>query len=227
MRVIAGVAGGRPLVGPPGPQTRPTSDKVKGALFSMLETLLAAERPGAAPGTEAAEPGSEEIWEGLAILDLYAGTGALGIEALSRGAAWCDFVESNPAARRIIERNLRATGLADRARIVGLDAEKVVRGAARESLHAPYGLVLLDPPYNDRSVLTVIGDLATSSLLVPHALVALEHSRRVALSENYDGLVAVRERRHGDTVLTIYRDVALDHPGVLSDGHDGDLSRHL
>lgn len=205
MRVIAGVARGRLLVGPPGPQTRPTSDKVKGALFSMIETLLAAKRPGAAGGPVDAGPGMPELWQGLLVLDLYAGTGALGIEALSRGAAWCDFVEVNLAARRTIERNLQITGLGDRARVIGLAVEKVVRGAARDALHAPYHLILMDPPYNDRSVVTVMPELPRSGLLAPGALVAVEHSRRLPLAESYDGLVEVRERRHGDTVISIYR----------------------
>lgn len=228
MRVIAGVARGRPLAGPPGPQTRPTSDKVKGALFSMLEALLATERPGL-EGEEVgvAEPGSPELWHGLWVLDLYAGTGALGIEALSRGAAWCDFVESNAAARRVIERNLRVTGLADRARIIGLDAEKFARGATRVSTYEPYGVSLMDPPYNDPRVNTVIGDLAKSGLLARRALVAVEHSRRMALSDAYDGLALVRERRHGDTILSIYRNGASADPGAVGHGHNGDLSRNL
>lgn len=227
MRVIAGVAGGRPLFGPPGPRTRPTADKVKGALFSMLETLLAAERPGGGSESAVAEIGSEEIWEGLVVLDLYAGTGALGIEALSRGAAWCDFVETNPAARRVIERNLRTTGLADRARIVGMDAAKVARGAARDVLRAPYGLVLLDPPYNDRSVLTVIEDLAEGALLTAGALAAVEHSRRLSLATDYNRLVAVRERRYGDTMVSIYRELDATRSGAAQDGHDGNLSRDV
>ncbi len=228
MRVIAGIARGRPLAGPPGPQTRPTSDKVKGALFSMIETLLAAERPiqgGAA--VAAGEPGSPELWQDLTVLDLYAGTGALGIEALSRGAAWCDFVEANAAARRVIEQNLRVTGLADRARIIALDVERVVRGAARAALHAPYGVCLMDPPYNDPRVVAVIGELAASDLLAPGALVAIEHSRRVALSDAYDGLSLVRERRHGDTVLSIYRKRASADPGADRHGDDGDLPGNL
>ncbi len=228
MRVIAGAARGRPLAGPPGPQTRPTSDKVKGALFSMIETLLAVERPAQGGGIVAvAEPGSPELWQGLTVLDLYAGTGALGIEALSRGAAWCDFVEANAAARRVIEQNLRVTGLADRARIIALEAEKVVRGAARAVLHAPYGVCVMDPPYNDPRVISVIGDLAESDLLVPGALVAVEHSRRVALSDEYDGLILVRERRHGDTVLSIYRERASAGPGADEHGDNGDLSGNL
>lgn len=224
MRVIAGEAGGRPLFGPPGPQTRPTADKVKGALFSMLETLLVAERPGGGSGSKIVEIGTEGVWEGLVALDLYAGTGALGIEALSRGAMWCDFVEANPAARRVIERNLRTTGLADRARVVNMAAEKVVRGATRDVLQARYDLVLMDPPYNDPSVLTVIEDLSTGTMLVTGALVAVEHSRRLTLAKDYNRLVAIRERRYGDTVLSIYREPGATRSGAAQNGLDGDLS---
>lgn len=231
MRVIAGEARGRPLIGPSGPQTRPTSDKVKGALFSMIETLLATRRPG--EDSEGGEPGSPELWEGLTVLDLYAGTGALGIEALSRGAAQCDFVDSHLAARKTIERNLQVTGLAERGQVIGLTAEKIARGSGRAALHVPYGVVLLDPPYADTEVGDVLGQLASDALLRPHALVAVEHSRRSTLGPIYgpgesdDGSVLreVRQRRHGDTVLSIYR------YGVATAGKDeygdGDLSGEL
>jgi 16S rRNA (guanine966-N2)-methyltransferase len=205
VRVIAGSARGRPLFGPSGAQTRPTSDKVKGALFSMLESLLARERPGGAEAPEEAEPGTPELWEGLKVLDLYAGTGALGIEALSRGAAWCDFVEANAAARRTIQRNLQITDLADRAKVIGVSVEKVIQGAVDQSLQAPYDVVVMDPPYADQSVGEVVVGLANGRMLKPGALVAVEHSRRLALADHYNGLSLVRERRHGDTVLSIYR----------------------
>src|SRR5439155_12065456 len=103
VRVLAGQAKGRPLAGPPSKRTRPTTNKVKGALFSMLETFLVADRAGGSFATAATEVGEPDVWEGLSVLDLYAGTGALGIEALSRGADWCDFVESDPRVRQVIE----------------------------------------------------------------------------------------------------------------------------
>ncbi|HEX5417613.1 MAG TPA: RsmD family RNA methyltransferase [Chloroflexota bacterium] len=233
MRVIAGTARGRPLTGPAGSATRPTSDKVKGALFSMIESLLATARPRPTIPQEELVPGGEEIWEGLTVLDLYAGTGALGIEALSRGAAWCDFVESNAAARRIIERNLKVTGLDNRARVISLSVEKVVEGAAGSSLHAPYGVVLADPPYADLSVADVVATVAREQLLENQGLVAVEHSRRVALPAWYSndnsmpgGLREVRERHHGDTVLSIYRRVSEKREGD-DNADDGDLPGEL
>ena len=206
MRVIAGQARGRPLVGPTRTHTRPTSDKVKGALFSMLENLLAAKIPGRRSDDEGVrELGSLELWEGLGVLDLYAGTGALGIEALSRGAAGCDFVESSAAARRIILRNLEVTNLAEVGHVIGLTVEKVVREGSQSLRYAPYAVVLLDPPYSDQAVGTVVDTLAHSDLLMKGALVAVEHSRRLDLANRYTDLAEVCERRHGDTVLSIYR----------------------
>lgn len=171
----------------------------------MLETLLAGERPGGVELAQGAEPGSPELWGGMTVLDLYAGTGALGIEALSRGAEWCDLVEANAAARRVIQRNLEATDLVSHARIIGTTVEKVIHGAVDHSLRLPYDLVVMDPPYADPRVGDIVAGLATGRLLVPGALVAVEHSRRASLAEQYDGLTLARERRHGDTVVSIFR----------------------
>jgi len=233
MRVIAGTARGRPLTGPTGSLTRPTSDKVKGALFSIIESLMAASRPRPTIPQAELEPGLEEVWEGLSILDLYAGTGALGIEALSRGAAWCDFVESNAAARRVIERNLKATGLENRARVLGLSVEKLLAGTAAGSLHAPYGVILADPPYADLGIVEVVENLARGELIELDGLFAVEHSRRIGLAAWYSngnpmswGLRKVRERQHGDTILSIYRRVSDEHEGAdHADG--GDLPGEL
>jgi 16S rRNA (guanine966-N2)-methyltransferase len=202
----------------------------------MLETLLSVARPGASEGDEPVEPGMAEVWRGLVVTDLYAGTGALGIEALSRGAAWCDFVEADSSARRVIERNLAVTGLADRARIVSLDVRKVVARKPVPSLRAPYGLALLDPPYADPSIVEVLGRLASAVWLERDALVGLEHSRRVALpslvpsavtedaTETGMALVELKQRRHGDTILSIYRWTEPGDRGVSKDGDEGDLS---
>src|SRR5215218_652296 len=107
MRVIAGSAGGRPLRAPKKAPIRPTSDRVKESLFSMLESLLAWGRPEA-------EVGGEEVWSGLRVADLYAGSGALGIEALSRGARTATFLEASADAVAVIRENLRATATAER-----------------------------------------------------------------------------------------------------------------
>jgi 16S rRNA (guanine966-N2)-methyltransferase len=194
----------------------------------MLESILAAERPGDSRHEGDFEPGSAELWHGLNVADLYAGTGALGIEALSRGAAWCDFVESNQGARRIIEHNLDVTGFRGRARIVANTVERVVEGAASAVLSLPYGVALLDPPYRDTSVEAVTERLAGGELLDANAIVAVEHSRAMPMAELYRGgqgcrFVQVRQRRYGDTVLSLYRFRRGDDRGVAGDGNHGDL----
>jgi 16S rRNA (guanine966-N2)-methyltransferase len=194
----------------------------------MLETILAGERPGSSIGEAEAEPGTVEIWSGLNVADLYAGTGALGIEALSRGAAWCDFVELDAAARRIIERNLETTGYRHQARIIMGTVERMVEGGASAALRLPYGVVLMDPPYRDTSVPTVVERLADGRLLDDNAVVAVEHARAMPLGEVYQAaqgtrLVAIRQRRHGDTVLSIYRFRRREDREVEGDGNHGDL----
>jgi len=149
MRVIAGEFGGRRLDAPRGRSTRPTSDRVREALFMTLEPLV-----------------------GLKVVDLFAGSGALGIEALSRGAVRADFVESDPAARRILEKNLALLGIESRSRIwplrlpQGLRALKDVLGVA--------DVVLADPPYGGdeaRALLHALGDGAVGR----EARVVVEH----------------------------------------------------
>src|SRR4051812_49719215 len=121
MRVIAGSARGRPLRAPKKAPTRPTSDRVKEALFSMIESLLAWGRPEA-------EIGSAELWRGLRVADVYAGSGALGIEALSRGADAAVFLEASADAVAAIRANLGLTGLAARAEVRGGDVARTLPG---------------------------------------------------------------------------------------------------
>ncbi|MBA2290538.1 MAG: RsmD family RNA methyltransferase, partial [Chloroflexia bacterium] len=130
MRVISGSARGRRLKGPPSNATRPMADKIKGALFNALLSL------GVEPDR---------------ILDLYAGTGSIGIEALSRGGAWADFVEQGRDQARVIRVNLESTGFADRSR-VHQSSVKAFLGTRRE----PYDIVILDPPYADPDILQTL-----------------------------------------------------------------------
>ncbi len=127
MRVVAGTAGGRPLISPEGTTTRPTSDRVRESIFNMLFSLGAT--------------------EGAAVVDLYAGSGALGIEALSRGAESCVFVEQDRHAVSVIRENLETLRLEDRATVVQAD---VLSWLQRQSSEAPpFDLALIDPPYAD------------------------------------------------------------------------------
>ncbi|MER3405926.1 MAG: 16S rRNA (guanine(966)-N(2))-methyltransferase RsmD, partial [Chloroflexota bacterium] len=146
MRVIAGVAKGQRLLGPRGRGTRPTSDRLRGAIFDAL-----GERAGYG-------------W----VLDLYAGTGALGIEALSRGAEHADFVESDRTMCAIIQANLERTKLAAHGRVLCRRVEDVL-----PELTGPYDLILMDPPYDDPHRDEVLAKLAASSLVGPETLVVV------------------------------------------------------
>jgi len=201
MRVVAGGAGGRRLRVPPGATLRPTADRTKEALFSMIESLLLWGRPDADIGT----PG---LWTGLRVADLYAGSGALGIEALSRGAASAAFFERDRAALEAISQNLRATGLVDRATIVPGAVEQTL-----DRLPAGVELVLLDPPYADPALREILARVAASPSLAEDALVALEHGQRLAPPGTLGALVLQRSRRHGDTALTLYARGRYDRRG--------------
>lgn len=176
MRVIAGSVKGHGLVAPKGEATRPTADRVKEALFSMLQPVL----PGAS------------------VIDLFAGSGALGIEALSRGARQATFVERDRRALDSLRRNLGTTGLGDRAVVLERDVGAVL-SAAPEG--APFDIAFLDPPYGTAA--EVIDDVLAA--LVEHlatgATVSVERGVRDPAPSWPSPLLGTRERRYGDTVL--------------------------
>ncbi|HTD58133.1 MAG TPA: 16S rRNA (guanine(966)-N(2))-methyltransferase RsmD [Solirubrobacteraceae bacterium] len=178
MRVIAGRLGGRRLRAPRGDTTRPTSDRVREALFSMLGAL-----------------------DGAAVLDLFAGTGALGIEALSRGARRAVFVERHAAAIRVLRANLERLGLAgEEAELRVGDALAALR-AAREAGET-YDLVFLDPPYRQAPELGAELSALLPALLAPGARVVVESDRRAPAELQME---VVQSRRYGDTTITIHR----------------------
>jgi 16S rRNA (guanine966-N2)-methyltransferase len=133
------------------------------------------------------------------VLDLYAGSGALGIEALSRGAEYCDFVERDRFACAVIRDNLRLTGFTDRAAVHCLPA-----AGAAPRLQGPYTLVVADPPYNDQEALQTIESLVSSAALSGNAYVVIEHSAREEPAARLGGLSLIRLRRHGDSAAAIY-----------------------
>lgn len=184
MRIIAGKAKGRRLKGPPQRRgsLRPTSDLVRGAIFSALASLGALDPPGR-------------------VLDLYAGSGALGIEALSRGAIACDFVEQNPAACAIIRQNLQATGFQEQGQVYCASVER-----ALDLVEGVYTLVLADPPYADTSALAALERLALSGLVREgRTVLALEHSSRQQPPERIGWWRLLNCRRHGDSAFSLYR----------------------
>ena len=179
IRVITGEVKGLRLRTPPRGAARPTSDLVRSAIFSMLESM-------GVPFDR--------------VVDLYAGTGALGIEALSRGAGEADFVERDARMAAVIRENLKAAGFVERTHVY---AGGVARAAA--FLTGPYNVVFMDPPYADARRDEVIGQVLKSGLVGPRTAVVVEHAHRRPLPEAMDGFSAVRQRRYGATAITIYR----------------------
>ncbi|MDP8955277.1 MAG: 16S rRNA (guanine(966)-N(2))-methyltransferase RsmD [Actinomycetota bacterium] len=178
MRVVAGSAGGRRLAGPPGTSTRPTSDRVREATFNALASLGAI--------------------EGAVVLDLFAGSGALGIEALSRGASRATFVDHDPRALAVVRANLATTGLAGAATVVRSDALRFVTAAPAAS----FDLALLDPPYrfDDPSWIELLARVGAP-------LAVVESDRSV---DPGPGWRTLRTRRYGGTVVLLAQ---RDDPG--------------
>lgn len=179
MRVIAGTAKGRRLKVPPGERTRPTTDRVKEALFSSLQPELA----------------------GASVLDLFAGSGSLGIEALSRGAASATFVERHERTARILEENIELCGMGERATVVTADVQVALGSPAG----APFDVALLDPPYgtSDEELAAVLASLAPH--LADGAVVTVERDRRSSPPRWPGRIGTERERRYGDTVVHVGR----------------------
>lgn len=177
MRVIAGRAKGHTLRAPHGLETRPTSDKVREALFGILA----------------------DRYVGESVLDLFAGTGALGIEALSRGAADAVFVERRSQACRMIRTNLEHTHLADQARVLCMSVERALLALRQE-----FGLILLDPPYAHANLHDIMAAVGGAPILRIDGTVVLEHSPRFVVEKHYARLELQRQKVYGDTALSIY-----------------------
>ncbi|MBV9131204.1 MAG: RsmD family RNA methyltransferase [Chloroflexi bacterium] len=193
LRVISGSARGRHLRA--APDTRPTADLVKGAIFSMLEAL--AYKRGFEPDEEG-DFAAALAWP--RVLDLFAGSGALGIEALSRGAHSAEFIERDRDAARVLAGNLRTTGLDDRARI----HQRPVT-VALPSVRAPVDLVFADPPYADADAASTTMDaLASAGLLLPTSVVVLEQPSEAQPPQRVGELGLVSSRRHGRTRISLY-----------------------
>lgn len=135
-------------------------------------------------------------------LDLYAGTGAVGIEALSRGAARAVFVEHNRLALAMLRRNLEASGFRDRAEVVPMEVRRFLRRAAYESRR--FDLIFLDPPYRQTDAAAALGVIARAGLLAPTGMAILERSTKSSQVRTPGGLMLVREVQHGAAVLQLY-----------------------
>jgi 16S rRNA (guanine966-N2)-methyltransferase len=185
MRIIAGSLRSRTLVAPPGLATRPTSDRLRETLFNVLAPRI----------------------EGAAFLDLYAGSGAVGMEALSRGAARVEFVERAPAALKVLRGNLEKLGLTVGFRIHTASVGATLRRAAETSKREQYDVLFLDPPYDAAeeyaTTLGLLGGYA-AGLLAEGALVIAEHRRKERLEARYGSLARIRLLEQGDAALSFY-----------------------
>jgi len=178
MRIVGGEFSGRPLATPSSRAIRPSSDRLRQALFDILVH------------------GESDRIAGARVLDLFAGTGALGLEALSRGAATVVFVEDGVEARGLIRRNVEALGLTGRARIFRRDATRL--GSA--GTIPPFHLVFADPPYRKGLGEAALASALAGGWLAPHALAVLEEDAKVAVAVP-DGFTIVDRRRIGDSQL--------------------------
>lgn len=177
MRISGGTGRGRRITAPSGSAVRPTSDKVRQALFNILGDRIS----------------------GAVFLDLFAGAGAVGIEAISRGAGAVVFVDASRRSAGIIEKNLRRTDLGEEARVVVADAEAFIRRWS-----GPYDIIFMDPPYAE-DINDLIERIGDSGLLKPDGLLVYEHFRKRASPERFGRLILFREARYGDTVLSFYK----------------------
>ena len=178
MRVITGTARGRRLKELEGMETRPTTDRVKEGMFNVLQFDI----------------------EGRRVLDLFAGTGQLGIECLSRGAASAVFVDRRADAVKLIRENLKATELTDRARVVSGDSMEYL-----QQLREQFDLIFLDPPYEAGLLEVAIPRIAEIDILAPHGIIVAEHPVGKALPALKPPYRLHRTYRYGKIAMTLYR----------------------
>jgi 16S rRNA (guanine966-N2)-methyltransferase len=181
MRIIAGKSKGRSLKAVPGTHTRPTTDKVKEAVFSMIG------------------PTFDQEW----VLDLFAGTGGLGIEALSRGAKRSVFIDKDSKSIEVIRTNLKVSGLEDHAEVYRNDAERALKALQKRGLK--FDLVFLDPPYRLHTLPNLISLLCELGLLTNEAILVCEHIYTLELPDHIVDAVQWKQAQYGDTKVTIYK----------------------
>jgi len=178
MRVISGTAKGMKLLTPEGLNTRPTTDRVKEAMFSILQFDL----------------------EGRRVLDLFSGTGQLGIEALSRGANSAVLVDASTAAVKLIRENVCRVSMQERARVIQSDYEKFLR-MTREK----FDIILLDPPYGEKFLENALKIISEIDILSDSGIIMCEKTADKKLDSEIPGLVCHREYRYGKSSLVLYR----------------------
>jgi 16S rRNA (guanine966-N2)-methyltransferase len=181
MRVIAGEARGRKLSAPKSMRVRPTADRVKEALFSILVSRLGE-------------------FTGMRVLDIFAGTGNLGIEALSRGASYAVFIDSHPESADLIRKNLEITRFSDCAKVVLQDAAPALKWLSRGE--APFHLIFLDPPYHEGHTTSVLEILSNSPLVDAGTTIVAEFSSKEDPPRSFGRLRETERRVYGDSALS-------------------------
>jgi 16S rRNA (guanine966-N2)-methyltransferase len=181
MRVIAGSARGRKLSAPKSMRVRPTADRVKESLFSILLSRLGE-------------------FEGMRVLDIFAGTGNLGIEALSRGAAYAVFIDSHPESAEIIRQNLEITRFTDCSKVVLQEAAAALIWLARGE--APFHLIFLDPPYHEGHTTRLLELLSESPLVDAATTIVAEFSSKEVIPVSFGRLQETERRIYGDSALS-------------------------
>ena len=180
MRVIAGTYKGRRLKTLEGFSVRPTSDRLRETLFNILAPRI----------------------EGTRFADICAGSGAIGIEALSRGAGEVIFIESSLKSARIISENLRNCGIRENYRVINRDALRTLKHFASEK--AQFDIIYFDPPYGSDLYSPVMWSIAKNDLLAEDGVVIVEHRRQTPLAPNYDRLRPYRQVTQGESILTFF-----------------------
>ncbi len=179
MRITSGTARGIALKAVPGDETRPTSDMVKQAIFNIIQFELG----------------------GRAVLDLFAGTGQLGLEALSRGASSAVFVDKAPEALAVIRENIKKTGMADRSRVVRSDYKAFLNSAPKKS----FDLILLDPPYREKFVPRILNFIETFDILSDCGIIICETAAGERMPAELGRLRLTKQYKYGGTELSVYR----------------------
>lgn len=199
MRVVSGSAKGRPLKSVPGIGTRPTTDKVKEAIFSMIGPYF----------------------EGGTVLDLFAGTGGLGIEAISRGMEHAIFIDMDPKSIETIRANLKATRLESQAEVYRNEAERAIKVLAKRELLID--AVFLDPPYRMKNADDLLQQMHENSLLQQDAIIVIEHDSKFEYPDKFSQFTCVRKALYGESAVTIYEyhadDVGTEYQMIEEDQH--------
>jgi len=180
VRIISGVAGGIPIKVPPTEKTKPTLDRVKESVFSILHPYI--------PGTK--------------VLDLFSGSGNLGLEALSRGADFAVFVDNSRLCTQIIKENIKKTRMEEKAQVVQSDVYRAIQHFARQGMQ--FDMILLDPPYAQDFVIKTLQMIEENGIIVENGLIAVEHIESEPVPDRIGSLVKVRSKHYGDTVFTFF-----------------------